>query len=388
MARAKAWPVAVFCLGGSGALCGVALTAHAGPSESQQTQQLAQVEVAMLGDVQRDPVLFERIRSLFPPQTAVVLRDDQQLDQRTVLLPQHADTVYIWIVVTERTQARVYLALTEQAGPTRYLFREIKLESGLDEVGGETLAEVAHSSARALWLREQQSSRQALVAALEREIEPARAAAPPVVAAPVAPAPTSVRDSPESVPPSANGRREARPLRLGVGASGTTHSSGTEGWLTEVGAFLSFEFRGRFSLRTAVRYLVPSDFDLSPARVHLKGASGELRAGYLSGDATRMRVRIEAGLGVLLGRAQAEIVDDQPKAHALAAQGFERSYALAAAGFEWPLGPAWIAAGADLRVPLQTTSYEVDGQAGASTSPSFCPGGSLEVGIGFDPALR
>jgi len=392
MAGASAWQLAVVCACASSGVCALAQAAQAGPSANteQASQSLAQVEVAMSGDVARDPVLFERIRSLFPPQTAVVLRDDHELDRGAVLLPKHADTVYIWIRVTERTQARVYLALTEQGGQTRYLFREVKLESGLDEVGGETLAEVAHSSARALWSREQQSTRQAVVAALERETEPAGApppAAPPATAVPIVPPTPPAADSPSSES-SGRGRLEPRPLRLGVGASGTLHSSGAEGWLSELGVLLAFEFRGRFSLRTAVRYLVPSSFDLPPARVHLNGASGELRVGWLSNDATRMRLRVEAGLGLLLGRAQAEIVAAQPMAHALDAQGFQRSYALAAATFEWPLGPAWVAAGADLRVPLRTTSYEVGGQSGASTTPALCPGGSLEVGIGFDPALK
>jgi hypothetical protein len=348
----------------------------------------------MIGDVARDPPLFGRIRSLFSPETAVLLRDDRLLDQRAVLLPQRADTVYIWIRVTERTQARVYLALAERGGQARYLFREVRLDSGLDEVGGETLAEVAHSSARALWLREQQSSRQVVVDALEREAvapspAPASTAPSKVSAIAISSSPiVTPHDAPEPEPSASEHLAPPPTLRLGVGASGTTHSSGAEGWLQEVGGFLSFEFRGGLSLRAAVRYLVPTDFGLAPARVHLNGASGELRAGWLSNDAARPRVRLEAGLGVLLGRAQAVIVDEQPKAHALPAQDVERPYALAAAGFEWPIGPAWLAASADLRVPLRTTSYEVGGQSEASTSASLCPGGSLEVGIGFDPALR
>jgi hypothetical protein len=358
----------------------------AGVAQADQSEPLARVELAIIGDVERDPVLFERIRSLFPPETAVVLRDDRELDQRAVLQPQRADTVFIWIRVSGRSQARVYLSLVEQGGQARYLFREIKLDSGLDEVGGETLAQVAHSSARALWSREQQSSRQAVVDALEREVA-ARPAAPPPPVLTVSPA-IIVHDSPAAPPRSTNAPLSSHALRLGIGASGTTHDSGAEGWLQELGAFLTFEYRARLSLRVAVHYLLPTDFALPPARVHLSGASGELRAGWLSNDATRMRLRLEAGLGMLLGRAQATIVDEQPLAHAFAGQDFERTYALAAAGFEWPIGPAWIAAAADLRVPLRTTSYEVNGESGASTSSSLCPGGSLEVGFGFDPALR
>ncbi|HET7543414.1 MAG TPA: hypothetical protein VFK05_26250 [Polyangiaceae bacterium] len=375
-----------------GGFYGLARSVHAAPgsgAEAEQNPSLAQVEVAMLGDVERDPVLFERIRSLFPPQTAVVLSTAHELDQRAVLLPQRSDTVYIWIRVTERSRARVYLSLVEQGedAQARYLFRELELDSGLDEVGGETLAEVAHSSARALWSREQQSSRQALVDALDREAKaPAESRLPPPAVS--VSASTQVRDSSPVTSHATNAAPESPAFRLGIGASGTTHNSGAEGWLQELGAFLTCEYRARLSLRLAVHYLLPSDFSLPPARVHLNGASGEFRAGWLSNDATRMRVRLEAGLGVLLGRAQATIVEPQPAAHAFAGQDFERSYALTAAGFEWPLGPAWIAASVDLRVPLRTTSYEVNGQSGASTSSSLSPGGSLEVGIGFDPALR
>jgi hypothetical protein len=390
MARTRAWRVAVLCLCGSSVLWAAARVARASPAPSASANDpaplIARVEVAMLGDVRRDPVLFERLRSLFSPHTVVVLRADQLLDQAAVLRPPRADTVYIWIRVSERTQARVYLAIAEQGSQPRYLFREVPLESGLDEVGGETLAQVAHSSARALWLREQQSSRQSLVLALERD---APRVAPRVVAAsPVVASPASATDSAASALSPTATAAEPQPLRLGVGASGATYRSGAEGWLSELGLLLTFEFRGRLSLRAAGRYLVPSSFELPPARVHLNGAAGELRAGWLSSDSTRARFRLEAGLGLLLGRARATIVDEQPEAHTSGAQGFERVYALAAAAFEWPIGPAWIAAGADLRVPLRTTSYEVSGQSGAAASASLCPGGAFEVGIGFDPAWR
>ena len=90
----------------------------------------------------------------------------------------------------------------------------------------------------------------------------------------------------------------------------------------------------------------------TPAQVRLSGLSGEFRAGWLSSDAARIRVRLEAGLGVLWGHAQAAIVVDQPKSRALAAQEFERVYGLVAATFEWPLGPAWIAAGVQSTCPI------------------------------------
>ena len=390
MIDARSWRTFVFVCCGAGSSCAFVHPARAtsGPSVSEagSSAPLTRVEVATSGDVERDPLLFERIRSLFPEQTSVVLSAEHHLDQRAVLRPQHADTVYIWIRVTELSAARVYLTLAEQDGHARYLFREVRLDSGLDEVGGETLAQVAHSSAQALWLREQQSTREALVDALAREAQHASlsspAPPPPLVPAAV----STAHDSPE--PARRSARSKVSPVRLGVGASGSTHSSGSEGFLQEVGGHFGMEYRGWLSLRTKLSYLVPTDFGVPPARVHLTGATGELRVGWLSNDPTRLRVRLEAGLGALLGRAQSTIIDDTPKAHALPAQDVRRGYALAAAGLEWPVGPAWVAASVDLRVNVGTTSYEVAGQAGATTSASVCPGGSLEIGFGFDPAPR
>jgi hypothetical protein len=391
MIDARTWRSFVFCCCGLGSSCAFVQPACAasGPSldEATASAPLARVEIATVGDVERDPLLFQRIRSLFPEQTSVVLSAEHHLDQRAVLRPRHADTVYIWIRVTELSAARVYLTLAEQDGQARYLFREVRLDSGLDEVGGETLAQVAHSSAQALWSREQQSSREALVDALAREAQHA----PLSSAATTAPVlvPTSVstaHDSPEPTQRSTSSK--ASPVRLGIGASGSTHSSGSEGFLQEVGGSFGLEYRGWFSLRSKLSYLVPTDFGVPPARVHLTGATGELRTGWLSNDSTRLRVRLEAGLGALVGRAQGSIIDDTPKAHSVPARDVRRGYALAAAGLEWPVGPAWVAAAVDLRVPFGATSYEVAGQMGSTTSASVCPGGSLEIGFGFDPAPR
>lgn len=355
-----------------------------GSSQREPTPLLARVEIALIGNAEQDPALFERIRSLFPAQTQVLQRDADRIEQSAVLLPQRADTVYIWIRVAERN-ARVYLALGEEGGSARYLFREIGLETGVDEVGGETLAEIAHSSAQALWLHKSQTPRQALVEALEREEEAPHVAPLPATAAPLRP--VVVHETSDSPPLPATQRFEPRPstLRLGLGASDTLHASGVEGWLHEPGAFLTFEFRAHLSLRIAVRYLVPTDFDLPPARVRLSGPSSEVRGGWLSHGAGKMRLRLEAGLGLFWARAQASIAAEQPQAHALERQDFARVYALAAATFEWPLGPAWLAAGADLRMPLQATAYEIGGLGGARVTPALCPGGSLELGIGFDP---
>ena len=392
MACPETWPVAVL------ALCGLTVvtrtaSAAAGSTAVAEEQRppLARLEVALIGDFAPDPVFFERIRSLFPAQTAVVLRDLNRIDQRAVLLPQRTDTVYLWIRVGDRTAARVYLAVSDGGGRARFLFREVRLDAGLDEVGGETLAEVAHSSALALWQRELQTSQPALLAALERDTKPSTPPAPPIRPPPSA-APLSRLEAHESLDlakESVKGDEGAKgkALRLGLGASDTMHASGDEGWLHEPGGFLSVEYRA-LSLRAAGRYLVPTAFDLPPVRVHLSGATSELRAGWLSNESQRFKVRLEAGLGVFWGHAQASVAVDEPMAHALGGRAFSRVYTLAAAAVEWRFGPAWLALGGDLRVPLQTTSYEVMGESNAGKSSPLSPGGSLEVGVGFDSGMR
>jgi hypothetical protein len=339
----------------------------------------------MVGDVARDPLLFERVRSLFSAATSVVASEETRLDERSVLSPRRADTAYIWIRVSPLGAAQVYLTLAARGEKARYLLREVGLDSGLDEVGSETLAEVAHSSAQALWRHEQQSSRQTLVDALQRA-EPSSPppATPPAPTATIGVAPAARDDS----PPSRHSRPRPEVLRLGIGAMGTLHGAGDEGWRQEWGAIVALEYRGWLSLRTAARYLVPTDFGVPPARVHLSGGAGELRAGWLSAPATRMRVRLEAGLGALLLGTSATITDAQPKAHALGATDFLRGYALGALGVEWPIGPAWVATGFDVRFPISSTSYEVAGETGRATSPWWDPGASLEIGFGFDPSPR
>ncbi len=358
-------------------VCAFAPEARAAPPDAAAAERapLTNVEIALVAEADRDPLLFERIRSLFAADTAVTRRGVDRLDVNAVLRPERTDTVYLWIRISEQSAARVYLSVTEADGNSRYLVRELQLDAGLDEVGSEMLAQVVHSSVQALWRREQQTSRQAVLAALEREIEPPPPAPAPV---PVAPAPR----------PAAKPEPKTASLRFAVGASDTAHASGAEGWLHEPGAFLAFEHSARLSLRVAVRYLVPTEFDVLPARVRLSGSSAELRAGWLSSGPTHVRVRLEAGLGILLAHVGSSLAAMEPPAHASTGRDVERVHALAAAAIEWPLGPAWLAAGADLRVPLRRTSYDIGGGSGGRESASLSPGGMLEIGVGFEPGAR
>lgn len=387
----------------------------------------ATVEIALFGMLEQDPPLFERIRSLFPNETAVVLRSPAELDAGAVLRPKRADTLYLWISLSSRDRARVYLAARDgSGGAVRHLYRDVVLEAGLDEVGSETLAQIAHSAAEALWRREEHTPESQVVQALESEPPAApraspgsasRASEPPLASrASLAsasrdakPAP-GLRESPASptretkppprpespVAPLANpgGRdagvvapssaRRAAAFRLGFGASFAGHASGAEGWLLEPGVFLSTEYRDRFSLRLAGLYLVPTEFDVLPARVRLSGASAELRAGWLPWRSPRARVRLDAGFGLFFARWSASIAKADPPARASSARAFVRPSTLVGTSFEWALGPAWVAARAELRVLLRKTRYEIERSEVTASSGSVNPGGALELGIAFD----
>ncbi|HET9958749.1 MAG TPA: hypothetical protein VFQ61_29855 [Polyangiaceae bacterium] len=343
------------------------------------------VEIGLIGDSAQDPLLFARIRSLFSAQAVVVSREAALFDAKSVLQPERADTVYLWIRVSPQGTARVYLALRQGGGSARYLFREVRLESGLDEVGSETLAQVTHSSAQALWLREQQTPQHEVVAALQEEAEVDRASGGSSVSGAVGTSSlgsSSVSIRPVSLRPTE--AKDAPRFRFGASAGYTGHASGAEGWFHEPGGSLNFEYRGQLSLRLAARYLVPTEFDVMPARVRLTGASGEVRLGWVMGISL-FRVRLEAGLGLLIASCRSSLIEGQEsQAESSTPQNFDRGYAVAAGSLELPLGATWLALGADLRAPFRKTSYEIGGQEGAVLSSMMSPGATLEFGLWFD----
>jgi hypothetical protein len=343
----------------------------------------SRVEIALIGELERDPALFERIRSLFPREMAVVLRPNSRLDSGAVLQPERADTLYVWLRVSSGTRARVYLVAREDAvGSARYLYRDVVLDSGLDEVASETLAQVAHSSAEALWFREQQTPRQQVVEALTSDSvatqPPPPSAAPPPALAP-SPSPADL-----DAGVTRSWRAGTAAFSLGFGASFASHRSGAEGWLAQPGAFVAAQYQRQWSLRLAAQYLVPAEFDLLPARIRLTGASGELRAAWASSPERTARLRLEVGLAVLIARWSPRIAAEDPPARANSAHDFVRPAALGGGALELPVGPGWLAARAELRAAFRKTQYEIEGLTATASSSFLNPGGGVEFGVLLD----
>src|SRR5215216_3790543 len=115
----------------------------------------SRVQLVFLDVPAGDPLLPARIRTLFPSGTWVGSRRSAALDAALVLRPSEPDTLWVWIHFRSPNRVRVYLTAADGSA-VRYLFRDVTLDRGLDEVGGESLAQIVHSAAEALWSGEEQ----------------------------------------------------------------------------------------------------------------------------------------------------------------------------------------------------------------------------------------
>lgn len=375
------------------------------------------VELVLVGSLQDEHSLFHRVRSLFPAETRFTTDARTELDRDALLHPSTPGTLYLWITLNAESRARIYVATREQhSESTRYLYRDVLLTSGLDEVGCETLAQVAHSSASALWTRERESPRQLVVSAIETEPSASVEASPQPRGAPASsggskPAVSDSKTTPSvsktaasnRVPGTAvpkgfphpmqaadatdakdTSRASVTPVGVVLAAAYSTHASGGEGWLDQLGGSISAVLAERFSARAAAAYLAPQQFELSFTRVRLTGFLAELRLGWKPKSAGNFRPHLEAGLGVLSTRWTAESLtpaEGQPGASQ------KRYFSLGAVGYEWAPSYITLAARFELRIPFRDTSYQVLGSTDSSRSAHtwLNPGFAIEIGVPLDP---
>lgn len=332
------------------------------------------VVIHLVGRLQREATMDARIRSLFDGRTEVLVRRTESLASQRVLNPEVAQTVYLWISLGPDLRARFYAATREQGtGGTRYLFREVELETGLDELGGETLAQVAESCAGALWARDQETSKETLAGQLAQERAPlgtgaaaggvSGAAAPRVKAKPAAranaiQAPSSGASStPATQTHEPNEARTsvAPAWRLDAGIEQSVRRAGDEGWLNQTGVHVTWIWARRFSIRTTASYLIPTEFAAGPSRVALSGYAMDARLGWNT-SAQGPRIRLEVGSGGWLHHWQVI----RTTAAGARREGRDwRAYWVGAFVFEVPIGPIWVGARLELLTPLQRTYYEL-----------------------------
>jgi hypothetical protein len=353
---------------------------HLAVAAGDETPQRYSVGLMLVGRVGQDPSLFHRIQSLFEPGIQFEFETAIRLNSEAVLKPDLPGRLYVWLSLRHEHEARIYVALREPHElQTRYLYRDVVLESGLDEIGAETLAQVAHSSALALWAEEQQVSRDAVESALKSDGGGTTAPAPKaqLLAARPAPIPVAIPKKPGPVAP------PAPSAQIGLSAEYAARYSGSEGWLMEPGAGLRVDFVKHLSARLGLGYALPHEFDAPRTKIRLDGVSCDLRLGWRTKPIGRFRGRLDAGAGVFFAHWTAE---SETPSTAQRGENELRPFGLVAIGLEREFGTFTLAARSQLQIPLRTTRYAVLGAQGVTWEADtwLSPGMAVELRFPLD----
>jgi hypothetical protein len=235
-----------------------ALCAEAEPQRS--------VEIVLVGQLASDPVFAARVTSWFAADKfRVSVRKARWLEPKQVLAPTGDAAVHVWVTLNEQTLARLYFSSAHGAGGSAtYFLRELRLESGLDEIGAEHVAEVLNLSTLAFLEGQAESAREELEQRLRAEpaVEPTRPVPPASRAQPVSatvPPPPAAKPAPS----------RAWSGRLGYAAS----YRGDEGtWHGPSAAFEVTLWR-RLGIRVEALGTLPSERVLTPLALRFYGAA-------------------------------------------------------------------------------------------------------------------
>jgi hypothetical protein len=186
-----------------------------------------------------------------------------------VLAPTGDAAVHVWVTLSGSSLARLYFSSDRgAAGGATYFLRELRLESGLDEIGAEHVAEVLNLSTLAFLEGQAHSAREELEQTLRAEpaAEPTSPATkpspPPKPAAPPAPVPP---------PAAARSRADARVWSARVGyAASYRADEGT--WHGPSAAFELLLWR-KFGLRAVALSALPTERSLTPLELRFYGAA-------------------------------------------------------------------------------------------------------------------
>jgi len=134
------------------------------------------VDLILVGDGARSPVLGRKVASWFGAETAVSVSAKSTLEPNLVLAPSDHVGVRVWLWVRSPSAVRLFFSVEPALhAPTRYLVTDVPLDRGLDELGAEQLAQVVHFSALGLWQGNVESTPSEVESRLQ---ENARAAVP------------------------------------------------------------------------------------------------------------------------------------------------------------------------------------------------------------------
>ncbi len=360
-------PVAAFTTSFALALIGV--SAHAVEPEAQATAaapgsdatQAAppQVEIAVVGETPNADALAARIVSWFHGAAGHAHSSSQkELDSSTVFAPTAVPGVRVWVVIRSAASARLFFAVEEQpGGAPRYLVNDIALDTGLDELGMEQLAQVVYLSAMALWAGNVESSRSEVEASLRQT---SVVSTEPTLAAPVAAAPRAE--------PSLERTRIA--TRLGVEAS---ERFGADLELPRLGlTFALLTPRGSLLLGAQLHaeVAVPDSVQRSGLELAFSGAGARLGLLAEGKLARKSWLGVELGGGLDMVRYRVSS-GSSSGLHLLPGGTDVRPFLYLDAFARWTLGAFSLRAGPELVVQLEHTHYDIlDDSAAGTEGPS------------------
>lgn len=307
------------------------------------------VEIVLVGQLASDPVFAARVTSWFAADKFhVSVRKARWLEPKQVLAPTSDAAVHVWVTLNDQTLARLYFSSERGAGGgTVYFLRELRLESGLDEIGAEHVAEVLNLSTLAFLEGQAESAREELERTLRAEpaAEPTSSAPPASSAKPsTAVAPTSLRPKPAS--------ERAWSGRIGYAAS----YRGDEGTWHGPSAAFEVTLGRRLGLRAEVLGTLPSERVLTPLELRFYGAAFVV-APSLRHELGSVELRWFAGPGLEIVRyAPTRSIDAEYAAGDAATEA--RPALGGGVAASWGRGPL-VAVVAQATLPLARTHYDV-----------------------------
>jgi hypothetical protein len=258
-------------------------------AQPDSSEERSSVDITLIGLIGQDRTFPGRVTSWFDPRRfAVGVQQAAVLEPSRVLAPDAGSDIHVWVILSRDDLARLYFAIrASESGEATYLVRDLRLESGLDELGKERIAEVLHLSVLALLDGAEQSPRPDVERALRDDTE-ARSGSSDGAKQTAETAGAALPTSEPTRPKPALGARVERSSSIRVGARlgyGVNYR-GDEGlWHGPRGTLLVHG--ERIGVGLALQGVLPSTSSLSTVELEVYGASLLLAADFrvpLGGD--------------------------------------------------------------------------------------------------------
>jgi len=235
-------------------------------AEAASGADIQSVQIVLVGDLGAEPTLAQRVTSWFDAERfRVAVATVARLDSSRILSPPGDRAVHVWAVLRDPLHARLFfVSVPGGGGAPTYLWRDLELEGGLDEMGAERVAQVIHLSTLALLEGQAANRREEVQRALDTEPAARRAAAPDE--------PEAAPDEPKATPDPERGSRVHGELTLGYGVS----LRGQEGLWQGPRAGLGVRAPRGWGLRVQGQAALPQTQPAGPVELSLTGGDVEL----------------------------------------------------------------------------------------------------------------